>query len=134
MGSARPRARRYREALMECAAAFSAIAAFSAGVTHTLTGVDSRRVFSFLASSIFNFPGGSRTSPEEQDSLVERGHARIKAKSDGGMQARGSEIVGLHHLSSLFVVSFVSSQRFPANFLRWLFDSYTIALPVHKRA
>jgi Homeodomain-like domain len=45
---------------MECAAAFSAIAAFSAGVTHTLTGADSRRVFSFLAWSIFNFPGGSR--------------------------------------------------------------------------
>src|SRR6266436_10406955 len=55
MGSARPSARRYREALMECAAAFSAIAAFSAGVTHTLTGLDSRRVFSFLASSISNF-------------------------------------------------------------------------------
>ena len=34
----------------------------------------------------------------------------------------------------LSVVSFVSSQRFPAKFLKWLFDSYTIALPVHKCA
>ena len=39
---------------MECAAAFSAIAAFSPVVTHTLTGVDSRRVFSFLASLVFD--------------------------------------------------------------------------------
>src|SRR5438132_12338793 len=117
MGSARPNARRYREALIECAAAFSTIAAFSAGVTHTLTGVDSRRVFSFLASSIFNFPGGSRTSPTGAGlSVVERGHVRIKPKSDVGMQARGSEIVGLHHRSCPLRCFTVSSGRFPPYF------------------
>src|SRR4029077_18350269 len=123
MGSARPSARRYREAVMECAAAFSAIAAFSAGVTHTLTGLDSRRVFSFLASSISNFEAVAAPLRRSRTGVVERGHVRIKPKSDVGMQARFARLVGLHHLSCPLRRFFVSSQHFPANFLSWLFNS-----------
>src|SRR6516162_3287072 len=80
MGSARPSARRYRELLIECAPAFSAIAAFSAAVTHTLMGVDSRLVFSFLASAIPPSEAVAGTSPEERDGLLSAGTSRIQPK------------------------------------------------------
>jgi hypothetical protein len=53
---------------MEWAAAFSAITVFSAGGTHTVTGVDSRRVFFFFW--VVHFPSGSRAPLEEQDWLL----------------------------------------------------------------
>src|SRR5271166_2647767 len=71
-GSASPSRRRYPDALNEWASAFAAIAAFSSGVTHTLIGVDSLRVFPFLAS----IRGGSRFPSVSKDNGVERRHTK----------------------------------------------------------
>jgi hypothetical protein len=51
---------------------FAAIAAFSSGVTHTLIGVDSLRVFPFLASI-----AAAAATSVSKDKVVERRQVRL---------------------------------------------------------